>query len=259
MKNCDPDFYDRVIANNKATFSTIAPCGGDASRCLAPAGDTWDHACWYWKSEHHCPRTAAVEWADWKRRLIAADLNREREMAVERGIPERVAFDLFGSSEDTAFTLPPSFRRTTAFEAVVKHKGGILTLAGPKGTGKSTAACWWGCLMEALFRRTGEIARLNLFDREDRDHFEKLMKCSALIIDDFGTEYVDDCGIWAARFDELISARYDGGQRGGTILTTNLMPDTFQERVGPRVWDRLQELGQVVLCVGESLRGRSAP
>jgi hypothetical protein len=70
---------------------------------------------------------------------------------------------------------------------------------------------------------------------------------------------VDDCGIWAARFDELISARYDGGQRGATILTTNLMPDTFQERVGPRVWDRLQELGQVVLCVGESLRGRSAP
>lgn len=158
----------------------------------------------------------------------------------------------------------------------------LLVLAGPRGTGKSTAAAWviaqpcpepyegpgsmrrvyrggvdrlerepWPFELHARFLDVSRLQRLSKFRDEDMGPVER---CSMLAIDDLGMEHLDQAGNFLSVLDGLVNARYAASLR--TVITTNLNASTFKGRYGERIADRLREVGRFVECAGESLRGR---
>lgn len=129
----------------------------------------------------------------------------------------------------------------------------ILLLLGPKGIGKSVAACHYFYAVAKLrwppvFVRAAEFARMSKFDGE-RDY---VLDAQHLILDDLGVEY-DAKGSVASDFDELIDRFYSDPDRR-LIITSNLLPDEFAARFGVRVIDRLRERGEIAVLAGSSLR-----
>lgn len=169
-------------------------------------------------------------------------------------------------------------RSTTAYEAALAFaKGGaetLLVLAGGVGCGKTVAACaaldrflapdpsrvsWdegfaplgakkpTGSVVKAI-----ELARAGTFDRE---FWDRLAAAGFLVIDDLGTEPLDEKGWVVANVRALIDKRYDDERK--TILTTNLNLDQFKARYcadGGRLLERLRERGGFLELADASLR-----
>lgn len=159
---------------------------------------------------------------------------RFRELQLDRDlVPERV------------------LRWADGFPEALRTDGGLI-LAGPPGTGKTTATIW---VLRALYRTQRGIARPSaLFaralaatdafrgaDGEQRALARRLAEVRLLILDDWRESTRD----WLAdRLDDLVDQRY--GERRPTIVTTNLPAGadlgqhvtTFERRF-PRTASRL--------------------
>jgi len=157
-----------------------------------------------------------------------------------QGVPERILSTFISDTEP---------RYTTAMKAVSRfmkasRDGWCLILAGPKGTGKSTAAAHYlwatapkgysGLPTTQRWWTAAKVSRVSSYD----DQLESLMKVPVLVIDDLGVEYIDKNGHFLSRLDELIDARWSNFRR--TIITTNLNPPDFQKRYNSRVTDRIR-------------------
>lgn len=137
-----------------------------------------------------------------------------------------------------------------AVETFLDSDKAFLLLMGSAGAGKTVATT------AALARRYGyivravELARLSVYDKDDRARLESLQETGLLVIDDLGAELSHDG--FRPMLDELIDIRY--GERTKTIITTNLDSATFKSRYGERISDRIRHDGLVEKCGDKSRR-----
>ena len=134
------------------------------------------------------------------------------------------------------------------------HEGASLILAGPPGTGKTTAAVW--CLRQlyrarisrgegaprARFVKMGDLFRA-VFEKE-RTLLARCEDADVLVLDDWGTAYEHEWPL--AELDALIDRRWENLRP--TIVTTNMNPEPVEGRpesernlrdMLPRSYDRL--------------------
>jgi DNA replication protein DnaC len=157
-------------------------------------------------------------------------------------------------------------------------EGRGLLLSGTCGTGKThlavsilkTAMVRWGA--SGRFWNTGKLLTEIRFSfgkdagvEMEREMRRELEKVDVLVLDDLGAERGTD---WASdQISQIISDRYDAGKT--THITTNyanLAPgeggahrlETLGDRIGARMWSRLQEMCVTVEMNGQDYRRRAA-
>lgn len=146
-----------------------------------------------------------------------------------------------------------------------------LMLCGLCGNGKTTLAKAIARLISFLSERelgysnrkimklitAKDICRLCAASekfKEQYDDYNDLFKEQMMIIDDLGEEprEVMVYGMIHTPIIDLISARYT--KQLITIVTTNLETDDLQEKYGPRIYDRLQEMLTPIVFENDSYR-----
>lgn len=145
----------------------------------------------------------------------------------------------------------------------------LCVLAGVLGTGKTVAAARflesadprqpfgraWRADQRPHFIHASKLLVMGLYDHEEERN--QLERTKALVIDDMGVERLDAGGVGLALFDWLINARY--GAAGYTLITTNLTWESFRDRYGERIADRLREQADWYDLDGESMRTAPEP
>lgn len=146
----------------------------------------------------------------------------------------------------------------------------FLVLSGEYRIGKTCASAW--AMLKLLERKTG--GKLDGNDRfrnwgwrttageladvsrrfECYDEWRQMFSIPLLVVDDLGTEPVDER--WGSAIGTLIDARHDGERR--TIITMNLGFDEFRERYGPRILARINESVVPVVCDSPDLEAAGA-
>ena len=143
--------------------------------------------------------------------------------------------------------------------------GGIVTLLGPRGTGKTQIGvelCRKLCRDDRVARYYRSV-ELGLRIREsydkqgvsERDVIRDFVRPHLLVLDEIQERT-------ASQFEQriltlIIDLRY--GHELPTVLIGNLADKAFLERVGDSIADRLQEEGEIINCEWESFRGKRQP
>lgn len=144
---------------------------------------------------------------------------------------------------------------TPALDAVRRHFDSprecvFVTLAGPRGRGKTVAAEWAAVESSGRYVVAQELVRLSQFDPE----WAELERDPVLAIDEIGAEYMNDA--YRANLYALLDARYAHQRK--TVLVTNLDASAFRARYCPdpqdRLFERLNTAGTWVNLAGESMR-----
>jgi DNA replication protein DnaC len=133
-----------------------------------------------------------------------------------------------------------------------------LLLSGNVGNGKTTAAK----AAVSVFQRMGQssVVIKNAYDisllykdidkkQRAADEYTALSNASILLIDDLGTESNHQS------LSEILYNRYNSML--ATIFTTNLEYPDLAEKYGDRIFDRFEELVEIVPFKGESFRKKS--
>ncbi len=96
------------------------------------------------------------------------------------------------------------------------------------------------------------------YKRDNVKHFEFLTSKRELVIDDIGTEPLNnkDYGTDMNLVADIIRLRYNKSQKGYSVthITTNLDKEQIKERYGDRIADRMNEMFIPILVTGESKR-----
>ena len=98
-----------------------------------------------------------------------------------------------------------------------------------------------------------EFEGMDTKDKSAKKHFfQKYNKAAVMYFDDFGTESnASNFGIKNLMKD-ILEERYANNKR--TFLTSNLSLPEIQEKYGDRVYDRLQEMFNIIQMSGDSFR-----
>ena len=169
--------------------------------------------------------------------------------------------------------------------------GRIVILAGQPGSGKTSACARWaatrsspaanGRFATPRFLAASDFFRASRYQRgEDRAGAltrDQILGFETLVLDDLGTEYADASGSYRVDIDELANRYYEDDRT--LIVTTNLLyaspkardamkargvavdeaAQTFAERYGERIIDRVRECGRWVDSGAASMRGTVRP
>lgn len=201
------------------------------------------------------PTLSDEEWARRDAEVLArraseeADARAERESAkikrlTDAGFPLR-AVDAARSADENRAVI----QRIKGWDHATKS---AIVLAGAPGCGKTVAATWWALRQNwpPMFLRATSFAASSRYDRDDRKAW---FAAGALVLDDLGTEFLDAKGSFLVDLDELLDVFY--GDRKPLVITTNVDVETFRQRYGARVVDRLRECGTWFECRERSGRG----
>jgi DNA replication protein DnaC len=201
-----------------------------------------------------CDAEKAASDAEWEERIRserAAAVGLEQRARLESsGIPERKRQYLIEHTE------------TRALQAALSLDGcngkTVLLIGGAPGVGKTVGACIaaWRTPGSVRFVTAVDLVRHGAFDPE---FWGDLSACAALVVDDLGSEPLDERGWALASILDLLSKRYDSQQK--TWITLNLPIEKFFARYGrdgERLRDRLRECGRYVEVKGPSMRGGSS-
>lgn len=173
--------------------------------------------------------------------------------------------------------LRQAVERITSWMAYPKNRPPFIILCGSVGTGKTTLTravesmlLWSYEIQKAKtqgyksiayflqFARAEEIP--GMFNQEEFEarcgKFTDLCFTRVLVVDDLGTETLETkyYGTAARPSTLLINQRYENMLP--TIMSTNLTPDGIADRYGDRIFDRLQEIAEIVPMLTSSFRDR---
>lgn len=131
----------------------------------------------------------------------------------------------------------------------------VLALLGNMGTGKTTAAYLAAVRVamaggSVMYIKEPTLVRLKRYVSKG-DMLEQAMSCGLLIIDELGTERKSADEASAAVL-EIVDDRLG---RGRTMIIGNMSAVTFGEKYDARLHDRMREVGIVVECREDSMRG----
>jgi DNA replication protein DnaC len=199
-----------------------------------------------YRAEHE--RLEAAREADQRALDARMDAERRRFRRDRAQIPPRLWEKLDAGLDSEA---------AQAVARFVASDATFLVLAGKVGCGKTAAAC------SALDKRGGKFMKAAGVTRArfNDEQWNEVLRATVLVIDDLGTESLDQGGWAAGALAELFDHRYDWQAK--TILTTNLDPDAFKARYceadGGRFLSRLREAGVFEAIAQDSLRSRREP
>lgn len=180
-------------------------------------------------------------------------------------------------------------RAARYLEALRQGDGGptgrIVILAGQPGSGKTAACARWaatrsspaanGRFKTPRFLAASEFFRASRYARGDEQPGltrAEILTFETLVLDDLGTEYADGSGNYRVDIDELANRYYEDDRT--LVITTNLLyaspkardalkargatvdeaAQTFAERYGERIIDRVRECGRWVDSSAPSMR-----
>lgn len=209
-------------------------------------------------------------WQEEERKREAA-LQAKREREILRAVAR--ALDEIGIPEkDRVLCASGSLIETQARQALREAEAAIVVLSGQAGCGKTTAAAAWlydwiadpnQYPAEEYFalKFNGKAvwltgARLARWKKYDDEAMAKLLTAHRLVLDDVGTEFLDEKGNYLSVLDEVINERY--ANRRKTVVTTNLTAEQFRARYGERIADRIREAGRFISLSAKSMRGKAA-
>jgi DNA replication protein DnaC len=208
-------------------------------------------------------RTATVDEAD--AALNAERVHRIREVLDAAGIPQRASSAAIADPPARPFRPEPFQRDAYAWGTQWANHGGILTLAGPMGSGKTTLAAR-AAMHRLMYGRpvrwrftadvvAGEWAN----DDQVRAASEQLLHrgTGALVLDDLDIERTSGAAL--ETLGKLVDRWYRIEQP--LLVTTNATPKELASRygrTGERIASRLKA-GPWVHVAGPDLRGRSQP
>jgi DNA replication protein DnaC len=145
-----------------------------------------------------------------------------------------------------------------------------LLFFGGYGTGKTYLSI---CALKVLTLQRGIPAKFIEFAHllselkaqfqtdQSEQHMDKYVQIPCLVIDELGGTHLSD---WGTRvLDELITKRYNASQT--TIFTTNFdprsknkhLPNHLSEKIGARLYSRLQQMCDTVALFGPDYRNQS--
>ena len=143
----------------------------------------------------------------------------------------------------------------------VVDKGGLCSLLGKRGTGKTQGAvCAIGYNCRRLERNALYVKAFDVFlnirngnssrDKSEKEAVNEYLKPHLLVIDAF--EVRGDTGFENRTLNHIIDKRYDAIKP--TILISNETPKDFAVSVGESFMDRMRESGAIIVFDGESRR-----
>lgn len=157
-------------------------------------------------------------------------------------------------------TAQPALERAAAAIARLSQaEAGAVVLAGHPGSGKTlltrimmhsvggshrrfdhaTATSYWSAVSYAEPVLLDAIRASYAYDGGFDDLVKRCTSARLLVLDDIGAGYVKESSQeW---YDSLLWRFLDARQDKKTILTTNLRPAAFKDRVGFRAFSRLKE------------------
>lgn len=163
-------------------------------------------------------------------------------------------------------TLSPGQKATAEKVAAKLGRGSIVGLIGPRGTGKTLTATFiaggfaverWGKADNVRYLHTMDVfLRLREAMRKDgaseRAVIETMVRPALLVLDEIQERGETE---WENRtLNVLLDKRY--GQLKDTLLLGNIERAQLTTSLGASIVDRMREGGGVVVCSGESKRGR---
>lgn len=171
-----------------------------------------------------------------------------RSQSGELGIPlhsfEETDFSVYGDEAENYIKLFSQIK--TICSSYPQNKKRCIVLCGGTGNGKTYLA---GCAAKKLLERGLSVMALTAFAANDRflkyhtcfdggkaEALEPLLHCSALIIDDLGTESILK-NVTLEYLYQVINERNTSGKL--TFITTNLTPEKLLSRYGERIYSRL--------------------
>lgn len=130
----------------------------------------------------------------------------------------------------------------------------ILALLGKTGRGKTVAGAWLLTEEGGLYTTAPElIMRMQAAPRDarDRDWCQAALAARVLIVDDLGTEDLDDAA--RSALYRVVNQR-QSCEQGFCLLTGNLAIPEFRARYGERTARRIDHAGRFVETLGDDLR-----
>ena len=240
-----------VEAKRKTLPCAVHNGNREAGAAACEAAKTHD-GCEFGRAPGLCPRASLQATVE----EVRQRLTRARVPARERGL-------VLGTVTRTAPLVPtPALtavrallsdrRQTLELEGAKLELTGqevLCVLGGPRGVGKTVAACY------ALGRTGGLYVTAYPFARPGLDLGE-LKAATTLVVDQLGRENVGASDYALSQLEEVIDDRY--ANRRLTLLCANLKRADFTARYGGVIDDRLVGEGVYVELQGKSLRGDHA-
>lgn len=142
----------------------------------------------------------------------------------------------------------------------------VIVLGGVFGIGKSAAAALWLYLlaresseakrssphrMPECWVSAAKFARLDM-SKGGAAAIDAYARMPVLVLDDLGAEHLGQGGWFLSQLGDLVNERQANGRR--TLITTNLGRDSFIERYGDRIAERIRDGGMFTIVGGHNLR-----
>lgn len=228
----------------------------------------------YLKPRYTCPHCKDTGYVDNQkcicfRKAISEHLYTQSNI---RELLEKTSFESFSLKYYTDDVINPktgltarqnaanALARAKSFARDFDHSFDNLFFYGDTGVGKTLLSC---CIARELLDTTHSVIYYSAFDlfeafarktfsntEEAQDQNDYILDCDLLIIDDLGTELINN--FVASQFFLCINERLL--RKKSTIISTNLTLANFMDRYSERVFSRVSSSYTMIKLIGNDIR-----